>query len=55
MIGKPIRALELHYPMMQFLAKTIYYMAESASGQHEANPLFWLASRAGKMGLLLDP
>ena len=29
----------------------IYYMAGSASEQDEANPVFWLATRAGKMGL----
>ena len=40
MMAKPIRALELHYPMIQFLIKTIYYMAESTSGQRETNPLF---------------
>ena len=28
----------------------LFYMAESASGQDEANPAFWLATRAGKMG-----
>ena len=28
-----------------------YYMAGSASGQDEANPVFCLATRAGKMGL----
>ena len=28
-----------------------YDMAESASGQNETNPVFWLATRAGKMGL----
>ena len=27
-----------------------YYVAESASGQDKANPVFWLAPRAGKMG-----
>ena len=26
-------------------------MAGSATGQDEANPVFWLATRAGKMGL----
>ena len=26
-------------------------MAGSASGQDEANPVFWLATRAGKIGL----
>ena len=28
-----------------------YYRAGSPSGQDEANPVFWLATRAGKMGL----
>ena len=28
-----------------------YYMAGYASGQDEANPVFLLATRAGKMGL----
>ena len=28
-----------------------YYMAGSASGENEANPVFWLATRAGKMAL----
>ena len=27
-----------------------YYVAESASEQDKANPVFWLAPRAGKMG-----
>ena len=27
------------------------YLAGSASGQDEANPVFWLATRAGKIGL----
>ena len=27
-----------------------YYMDESVSGQNEANPVFWLANRTGKMG-----
>ena len=27
-------------------------MAESATGQDEANPLFWLATQVGKMGYL---
>ena len=29
------------------LGITFYYMAESASGQDETNPTFWLATRAG--------
>ena len=29
----------------------IYYMAGATSGQDEANPVFWLATRGGKMGL----
>ena len=28
----------------------ICYMAESASGQDEANPVFWLATQAGRSG-----
>ena len=28
-----------------------YYMAGSASEQDKANPVFWLATRVGKMGL----
>ena len=28
----------------------ICYMAESASGQDEANPAFWLATQAGRSG-----
>ena len=36
-----------HY--MVILAAS-FYMAESASGQDEANPAFWLATQAGKMG-----
>ena len=27
-----------------------YYLDESVSGQNEANPVFWLANRTGKMG-----
>ena len=27
-------------------------MAESATGQDEVNPLFWLATQVGKMGYL---
>ena len=27
-----------------------YYMADSASRQDDANPVFWLATQAGKMG-----
>ena len=30
---------------------TAYYMAESTSGQDEANTVFWLATWAGKVGL----
>ena len=33
------------------LISTSYYMASSASGQDEANPTLWLATRAGKMEL----
>ena len=29
----------------------MYYMASSVSGQDESNPVLWLATRAGKMGL----
>ena len=29
----------------------VYYMAGSISGQDEANPVFWLGTRAGNMGL----
>ena len=29
---------------------SLYYMAEIASGQDEANPAFWFATREGKMG-----
>ena len=36
-----------HY--MVILAAS-FYMAESASGQDEVNPAFWLATQAGKMG-----
>ena len=28
-----------------------HYIADSTRGQDEANPVFWLATRAGKMGL----
>ena len=33
--------------------KLFYYMVGSTSGQDEANPVFWLATQAGKMGLYL--
>ena len=36
------------FPLYQ---KNNYYMAGSASGQDEANPVFLLATRAGKMSL----
>ena len=37
----------MHIRLIYFL----YYMAGSASEQGEANPVFWLTTRAGKMGL----
>ena len=30
--------------------KGYFYIAESARGQDEANPAFWFATQAGKMG-----
>ena len=41
----------LRYHMLQEKLSHIYYMAESASGQDEEDPVFWLATQAGKMGL----
>ena len=29
---------------------TVYYATESAGGQDEGNPAFWLATQVGKMG-----
>ena len=36
---------------LSFFNKIAYHMAGSASGQDEVNPVFWLATRASKMGL----
>ena len=36
---------------LSFFNKVAYYMAGYASGQDEMKPVFWLATRAGKMGL----
>ena len=44
------RFLALLY--FQLLFNSSYYMAESTSGQDDANPVFRLAIRAGKMFLL---
>ena len=34
-----------------FKCMIIYYMAGSASGQGEVNPMFWLALQVGEIGL----
>ena len=41
--------------MQMHMQMLFYYIAGSASGQDEATPVFWLAIRAGKMDLSLDP
>ena len=36
--------------MHKQINSNIYHMAASAHVQYEADPVFWLATRAGKMG-----
>ena len=39
------------YTGLSVTRNTCYYMASSVSGQHELNPVMWLATQAGKMEL----
>ena len=45
-INQPGQSLFKYHYYMGF-----YYMAGKANRQDEANPLFWLATRPGNMGL----
>ena len=45
------KRLEEGYYRQELFATLDYYMAGSARGQFEANPVSWLATRASTMGL----